>query len=368
MPVDRPIRSSALGVRGKMTHLAILCVRNEGAFLLEWLAHHRAVGFDEFLVFSNDCQDGTDALLDRLDTLGHVTHIRNDGPYDQGGIQFTALKAAAKHKLTRKADWILPLDVDEFVNIHCGDHTMNALHAAIPDATAITLTWRLFGANGQVRYSDTPVLDTFTHAAPAVMYWPWRAAMFKTLYRNDGTYKKPGVHRPRDTNDKKLASARWFDGNADPLPEPFLNKRIFSNFGKDNYALVQLNHYPLGAMESYVLKADRGRAVHSDDLLGLDYWVERNFNTDEDTTIQSLASPRAQVLAELKSDPELAQLHDTAVAWRSTRFEELLQKEPFRALFGRLMMTPPSQPVPRQAAQFMVKYANLARQAGKNPP
>ena len=300
------------------SHLAILCVRNEGAFLLEWLAHHRAVGFDSFLVFSNNCQDGTDTMLDRLAAMGVVTHVRNDGPYAKGGIQFTALKAAAKHVSVQQAEWILPLDVDEFVNIHCGDHTLDALHA---DASAITLTWRLFGANEQVRYTDTPVLDTFTQAAPAVMYWPWRAAMFKTLYRNDGTYNKPGVHRPRDINADKIEQARWFDGNGTPLPNQFVKKRIFSNFGQDNYGLVQLNHYPLGAMESYVVKADRGRAVHSDDLLGLDYWVERNFNTDEDTTIQSLAAPRAEALAALKSDPVLAQCHSDAVAWRSERFE-----------------------------------------------
>lgn len=343
-----------------MTHLAILCVRNEAAFLLEWLAHHRAVGFDRFLVFSNDCQDGTDAMLDRLEQMGLLTHVRNSGPYDKGGIQFTALKHAARHPLVQQAGWILPLDVDEFVNIHCGDHSLSALHAALPDATAITLTWRLFGANGQMRYADLPVLDTFTRAAPAVMYWPWRAAMFKTLYRNDGTYKKPGVHRPRDSTKERLAAARWYDGNGALLPAPFKTRRIFSNFGQDNYGLVQLNHYPLGAMESYVLKADRGRAVHSNDLLGLDYWVERNFNTDEDTTIQSLAAPRAAHLDTLKRDPVLAGLHAAAVAWRMARFEHLLQLEPFRALFGRLMMAAPSQPIPRQAAQFMVHHANLA--------
>jgi hypothetical protein len=197
------------------------------------------------------------------------------------------------------------------------------------------------------------------------MYWPWRAAMFKTLYRNDGTYRKPGVHRPRDANDKKLATARWFDGNGAPLPEPFVKKRIFSNFGQDNYGLVQLNHYPLGAMESYVLKADRGRAVHSDDMMGVDYWVERNFNTDQDLSIQSMAPVRAAELAALKSDTVLAQLHADAVHWRKARFEQLMQKEPFRALFGRLMMTPPSQPVPRKAAQFMVQFANMARQEAK---
>ena len=48
---------------------AVLTVRNEGAFLLEWLAHHRAVGITDFLVFSNDCQDGTDRMLDRLQEL-----------------------------------------------------------------------------------------------------------------------------------------------------------------------------------------------------------------------------------------------------------------------------------------------------------
>jgi hypothetical protein len=42
-----------------------------------------------------------------------------------------------------------------------------------------------------------------------------------------------------------------------------------------------------------------------------------------------------------------------------------MQKEPFRALFGRLMMTPPSVPVPRKAAQFMVHFANMARNTAK---
>lgn len=350
-----------------MSNTALLCVRNEGAFLLEWLAHHRAVGFDHFVVFSNDCDDGTDDMLDHLAATGLVTHIRNDGPYDKGGIQFTALKAAARLAAIKASDWLLPLDVDEFVNIHTGDHTLNALHAALPEATAITLTWRLFGNAGQVRYQDAPVLDTFTRCAPVEMFWPWRAAMFKTLYRNDGTYRKPGVHRPRDPNESRLAQARWFDGHGRELPEMFRTRRIFSNYGRDNYGLVQLNHYPLGAMESYVMKADRGRAVHSEDLLGLDYWVERNFNTASDTSISSLATPRAALLDQMKADATLGALHEAAVTWRKARFEKLLQQEPFRALFGRLMMTPPSQPLPRRSALFLTRQANLGRAAEKTP-
>lgn len=345
----------------ELKFLAVLTVRNEGAFLLEWLAHHRAVGFTDFLVFSNDCQDGTDTMLDRLVELGWLTHVRNDGPHDKGGIQFTALKRADKMKPVRKADWILPLDVDEFVNIHAGDGTLPDLLAALPDATAITLTWRLFGNAGIVRYDDAPVTETFTRCAPEVMFWPWRSAMFKTLYRNDGTYRKLGVHRPRNPDHDRLAAARWFDGEGRPLDDQFKVKRIFSNYGRPNYGLVQLNHYPLGAMESYVVKADRGRAVHSDHMLDVDYWVERNFNTDTDTSIARMDAASRPLREALHADPVLGPLHHEAVRWRKARFQVLMEQEPFRALFARLMMTPPSRPISARTAQTLVGFANLGR-------
>lgn len=341
--------------------LAVLSLRNEAAFLLDWLAHHRAVGFTDFLVLSNDCQDGTDAMLDRLEQLGWLTHLPNDGPYDKGGIQFTGLKLADRHKLVKKADWIMALDIDEYVNIHVGDNTLSALLEALPQATAITLTWRLFGNAGIMRYRDQPVSETFTRCAPTVMYWPWRAAMFKTLYRNDGTYRKLGVHRPRSADKDRLDAAQWYDGEGRALEDQFKLARIFNTYGRSNYKLAQLNHYALGAMESFVLKADRGRAVHSDHLLDMDYWVERNFNTESDTTIRQIAPRSAPLREELRADPELAQLHDAAVAWRKARFLHLMELEPFRALFARLLMTPPSRPISLTSARTLAGFANLGQ-------
>ncbi len=345
-----------------MRILAVLTVRNEAAFLLEWLAHHRAVGFTDFLVFSNDCQDGTDTMLDHLAAMGQLTHIRNDGPYHKGGIQFTALNDASKMDIVKQADWILALDIDEFVNIHVGDHTISALLAALPDATAITLTWRLFGNNDAVRYSDTPVTETFTHCAPVIMFWPWRSAMFKTLYRNDGTYRKIGVHRPRSPDSDRLTQARWFDGQGRELEEQFKKRRLFSSYGRPNYQLVQLNHYALGSMESYVLKADRGRAVHSDHILGVDYWVERNFNTDTDESIHDIAPQRSEILKEICDDADIMTLHNQAVDWRKSRFQTLMKEEPFRALFARLLMTPPSRLVSLKDARSLSSHAR----SGKN--
>lgn len=346
-----------------MRFLAIITVKNEAAFLLEWLAHHRAVGFTDFLVFSNDCNDGTDTMLDQLQSLGLLTHVRNDGPYTKG-VQWHALKTADDHPLVQQADWIMTLDIDEFVNIHTGDHTLNALLTALPVATAIPLTWRLFGNNGIHKYADQPITEQFTRAAPAILHWPWRAAMFKTLFRNDGAYKKLGVHRPRSPVDGKVEQARWFDGTGRELPEQYKRQKLFSPFARDNYQLAQLNHYALGAMESYVIKQDRGRSNVEGTALGLSYWVERNWNTDEDISIAALKDARDTQLQSLKSDPTLSTLHANAVKWRQNRFDQLMDSEPNRSLYGRLMVTPPSTPPTRENAEFLYRYAQKSQSTG----
>lgn len=334
-----------------MTFAAVLCVRNEAAFLLDWLAWHRSIGVSDVVVVSNECDDGTDLMLDRLQALGQVTHLRNAPPYGKAGIQFSGLKLARKSDAVRKADWLLVLDIDEFVSVHVGDRTLLALVAALPEATAITLTWRVFGNGGVVAYEDRPVPVQFTRAAPRLLSWPWRAAMFKTLYRNDKTYRTLGVHRPRDPVEDRLHRARWFDGSGRPLGPEMATGRVFSDYRLNNHGLVQLNHYPLGAMESYVLKSDRGRAVHGDDRLGLDYWVERNLTVDDDLSVAELW-PRAQGIRDaLAADAELAELHAKAVAWRKARFLALLEQDRYRDLFGRLLMCGASQPVPVQIAQ-----------------
>lgn len=340
--------------------LAILTLRNEGAFILDWLAHHRTIGFTDFLVFSNDCDDGTDVILDRLQEMGQITHCRNHGPYSQGP-QWAALKAADDHPLRHKADWIMAFDIDEYVNIHTGDGTLAALLAALPDATAIPMTWRLFGNGGIVHFEDRPIPQIFTRAAPAVMGWPWRAAMFKTLFRNDKSYGKLGVHRPRQPDAARMASQRWFDGSGRELPEIYRRNRIFSAFGQDNYRLVQVNHYALGAMESYVLKCDRGRANRDAATFDMAYWVERNLTTAEDTSIMALSDQTRPLREELRSDRVLGPLHKQAVDWRHQRFAALMADENYRSLLGRMMMTPPSRPLSGEEHRILTGYA------AKNP-
>ena len=350
-----------------MRSLAILTVKNEGAFLLEWLAFHRAVGFTDFLVFSNDCSDGTAAMLDRLAALGEVVHQPQAGPFAKGP-QWTALNAAERHPLLDAADWAAVLDIDEFVNIRLGDGTLGALFAAFPAASAFALTWRLFGNAGVVGFEDRPVTGQFLRAAPPAMGWPWRASMIKTLFRADGSYRRLGVHRPRQPVPERLGGQLWLSGAGRPLPARFAQSGLFTPPGQDHGRLFQLNHYALGAMESYVLKCDRGRANREAATFDMSYWVERNFDTVEDATILPMAARAEALRLALRADPVLGPLHEAAVAWRRARFEALMLEEPWRALFGRLLLAPPSRPMPPDRAALFARHAlraAAARQAGE---
>ncbi len=334
-----------------MRILAIVGVKNEGAFLIEWLAHHRACGFTDFLFYSNDCSDGTDLMLNRLQELGQLTHIRNE-PSSPEGPQWSMLKSADKHPLRLAADWIMVLDIDEFVNIHIGARHIKDLIAAAPQATAFALTWRLFGNAGQIQMQDAPITASFTRAAPATLGWPWRAQMIKTLFKNDGSYRKLGVHRPRNLQED--SAPKWCDGSGRELDTAFHTNRIFSDYTRHNYQWAQLNHYPLGAAENYLVKADRGRANREASGFDMGYWIERNLNEVEDNSIAALDS--SALRAKFHADPVLGPLHRAAFVWRKTRFAQLMQHEPWRALYGRILMTPPSHSLSPDAARQITRH------------
>ena len=100
--------------------LIVTKMKNEGPFILEWLAHHLAIGVTDFLIYSNDCTDGTDDLLDVLQKRGLVQHREN--PFRKVGksIHNAVYSACLKEPVYRQADWLLTMDVDEFIDVHVG--------------------------------------------------------------------------------------------------------------------------------------------------------------------------------------------------------------------------------------------------------
>lgn len=315
--------------------LIVTTMRDEGPFVLEWIAHHRALGVSDFLVFTNACSDGTDRLLDLLAPAG-VVHCRQQ-PAPSDSPQWTALKAAWEHRLRAAADWIAVIDCDEFINLRPPLKTLGALLSHVGQADAVVLPWRLFGAAGQDRFEDVPITARFTRAAPQPCAYPVVASFFKTLFRNDDRIRGLGVHRPRAVQAEPLL---WVDGSGRRLPAAVAQRpgRINLHGLPPATALVQLNHYSLRSAESFMIKRARGLPNRRDKPVDAAYWIERNLNTEEDTSILCHQAAMLEVRNALLALPGVADAHAGACARHRAAFRTMMRDRGEWQLFGRLLM------------------------------
>lgn len=322
-PVRMPEMEPEDVASGRGRRVIVTTMKNEGPFILEWIAYHRAIGFDDFLVYTNDCTDGTDTLLELLQSRGIVQHRENPFPGTDLKPQHAALQAAENEPLVRKAKWIACMDVDEFINIKTGDGTLDDLFAALPKANMISMTWRLFGNSDIHDYQDRPIIGQFTRCAPEFARKPHQAWGFKTLFQNMGIFRKLGVHRPKGLNSQLWDQINWVNGSGKPLPKEHYRNAWRSTAETYGYDLVALNHYAVRSAESFLVKRDRGRVNHVDRDQGLAYWFRMNNNAAEEQSITRMLTALEKELAALRADPEIAAMHDHCVRMHRAKIAKL---------------------------------------------
>ncbi|AJE45512.1 glycosyltransferase family 2 protein [Celeribacter indicus] len=335
-PILMPEEKVEAPPRGDNSVTIVTCMKNEGPFILEWLAYHRAIGIEGFLVYTNDCTDGTDALLELLQAKGYVEH--RDNRFHGTGLkpQHHALQSAETEPVVTESDWVISMDVDEFVNVKVGDGTMAALFGTLPDANLISCTWRLFGNNDVHGYRDDFLLDQFFRCAPEFANKPHQAWGFKTLAKNVGLFKKLGVHRPKGLKPQIWDRIRWYNGSGKPMPKEEYRNAWRSNASTYGYDMVQLNHYAVRSAESFLVKRDRGRVNHVDRDQGLAYWFRMNNNAEEDRSIQRMI-PRARAeFDRLLADPEIRAMHEACVAAHRAKIDALRATESYAAFYAEL--------------------------------
>jgi hypothetical protein len=330
-PVRAPVSAPRPEAATQGRTAIVTTMKNEGPFILEWIAWHRAIGVDDFLIYTNDCTDGTDTLLELLQRKGLVQH--RDNPFRAMDLkpQHAALQAAEDEDIIRQSGWSICMDVDEFINIKLGDGRLPTLYAAmdraLPGANMISLTWRLFG-NAEVHaYEDRFILEQFTRCAPEVIRKPHQAWGFKTLFRNIDIYRKLGVHRPKGLRPDLWSQVRWLNGSGRPMPETMFRNGWRSTLETYGYDWVSLNHYAVRSAESFLVKRDRGRVNHVDRDQGLNYWFRMNHNAQQDASILARLPLLRAEWDRLMADPEIAAAHHACVAHHRTRIVQLRAQE-----------------------------------------
>lgn len=230
---------------------ALASARDEGIYLLDWIAYHRSVGFEHIFLYSNDNADGSDALLAALAAAGVITWIDNQ-PGQQVGPQNKAY-AHALMRLPQILDyrWTAMFDIDEFF---CFDRArfenatdVIAFHET-QEVDALAFSWLLFGAPPQQAPQRGPVFHRF----------PTRRARVdrhtKPVFRTS-QFWAAHVHYPQPTLSRPFI---YRGDNGELHHHPGVTDRVPAFSANPTTHTAWFNHYMLRTAPEALMQATRG--------------------------------------------------------------------------------------------------------------
>ena len=122
-----------------MTTTALLCVaRNERPFTAEWLEYHLGIGFDRVYYVSTDSDfSSIREYFDRspFRSQTELTH------FDALGAPGWQARCYNQHLPSIREDWVLPLDVDEFLYLHSWASIQEFLDSVPDRVNQIQFPW-----------------------------------------------------------------------------------------------------------------------------------------------------------------------------------------------------------------------------------
>ncbi|CAD0183322.1 hypothetical protein RUESEDTHA_00186 [Ruegeria sp. THAF57] len=314
-------------------------MRNEAPFILEWVAYHRMIGINDPIVFSNSCTDGTDLMLERLDELGLVRHLPNPTALTGGKMHIiAALKYLNSGNRLARSDWVASLDVDEFINVKVGNGMLKDLFDALPYANLISLSQQNFGHSGNWIYADELQTSLFDHGwdQTSVYTRELNKRGTKTLTHKSSEPISWSNHSPLFAAEK-LNKLHPVNGSGFDLSNVDMTKTVKALVRPDyGFDLVQLNHYALRSVESFLLKVARGSSAHPDTSYGMKYWRRYDHNDYYDSSISRHVDDLRAARADLLRDSELRQLHYAAVNGAHKLINELREQKAVKSLLARI--------------------------------
>lgn len=315
------------------TVLALAAIfKNEGPYVLEWVAYHRLLGVERFFIADNGGDDDMTPLLAALDRAGIVSHIPFPGVPGEPP-QLAAYRLILDRHRTA-AEWFAFIDADEFILPTGKDRDLPGWLSRLPRKVgAVALNWATYGSSGRDRPGDGLVNERFTirheEHDPGHRHYKTilRAEAFVATSGNPHHFEIAPRWRCVDANGDLLRGLPGQSGMSESV--------VWGHF--------RLQHFLLKSKSEYVRKKmARGRATRFDQPRTM-----RQFEQFDRPGVEDPASP--DMLAALR----------TEVAWIRTQIADL--PEAIRDMDLRIDQLGPSPPP--KVAHRMVKE-QLAKPAG----
>lgn len=320
----------------------VTALRNEAPYLLEWIAHYRAMGFDGAVIFTSHCKDGTERMAERLSALGHALHVPLDIKKDRDPLRYGLRDLPARLKGI-SATWAMVLDVDEYLSIRTDGGDLASLLAATGPVDAISVCRKPFGSAGRRGLPEGAIRDTYRQAAAEAGRGPMITRGIKTLFRPEKV-TRVAPHRPYFRDD--AGPVAWLDAGAAAMPADYFEGQ-WAAWKGFSHRFARLHYYAVPSPEAFILRRGRPEKKNQRKAL-LGDWRKLDVNAETDGAMAAAVTRSAPLLEALRADPVLGALERAGRDWHAARIAELAQDDMLAGLCAQ--MTGASKPSAAKAA------------------
>ncbi|MFC0266580.1 glycosyltransferase family 2 protein [Kushneria aurantia] len=277
-------------------------VKDEIDSLAEWIAFHRMIGADYFLIADNGSRDGTLAYLQALQDERWLQVVSVNTPADEAPQLVAYRRLAAL--CPQWVDLIAFIDADEYLLPLPAEGAVvprTTLHAWLdrrfldPDVGAVTMNWACFGSSGERFKKEGLVIERFQRRALKA-FGPNHH--YKSIVRRTALKQMVNPHHPELTFGR-LVNARGEAFDYRLTPEGRERQGLSSEVVWEE---ARLNHYMVKSVEEFVLKkARRGSASKVGYHKTAEYFERHDKNDDACSLAAELGSRVNQELRHLEA-------------------------------------------------------------------
>jgi hypothetical protein len=245
-------------------------MKNEGTYLVEWLAHHRGLGVQDFFIAANDNDDDNLRLFKALEDLGYLRLLLT--PTREGVKPQIQAYAAVLDRFGTEVQWMALIDADEFIWPTSDQQDLPSMVArfhALTEVGAIALNWATYGSSRQVHFEDRPVIQRFDRRA---------SDSFEVNHHIKSVVRTKAVVHYLNPHYAVLHDGyRYLHTDGTPYSrKPSYFEKVPATLGLSETICWQdfrINHYVVKSWTEYVgRKIRRGRAVSTNAGLNHDFF------------------------------------------------------------------------------------------------
>lgn len=259
-----------------MKNLIVTSMKDEALYCCEWIAYHKAIGFDHFHIYTNNNSDGTLNVLEKLSKLGFVSYEENEcEPHERPQIK--AFSKAVEYMHTHKPKNILCIDADEFLDV---GSNIDEFLTSIGEYDAIAFNWKMFSSGGHQYKGLGFSIERFLMRASDNSHLHKN---FKTLFKYNKDIVGLGPHRPH-YKDHCYNDLKYLYSDGSMLEENVMKPGGFEK-AKIKIDNACVSHYALRSLQEYKLKRSRGNALLPVSQVDLSVTDEKYFEMRDQSNV-----------------------------------------------------------------------------------